>query len=74
MPDISLCRNNECPSRDTCYRYRAKPSEFMQAYGDFKPKGEKCEAFTSIEGWDERRLIPVGTLRPKPFHEREARK
>ena len=36
MPDISMCQNKECKFKEDCYRFTAKPSEFMQAYGDFK--------------------------------------
>ena len=35
MPDISLCRNTNCPLRNNCYRFTAKPDEFRQAYGSF---------------------------------------
>jgi hypothetical protein len=36
MPDISMCRNKECPLRSKCYRFLATPS-FWQAYIDAKP-------------------------------------
>jgi hypothetical protein len=36
MPDISMCTNEECPLKETCYRYNATPSEFMQAYAKFE--------------------------------------
>ena len=47
MPDISLCRNALCPSKEFCYRYTATPSEFRQSYGVFGPEeGEdKCDHF-----------------------------
>lgn len=51
MPDISMCRNEECPLKLKCYRYTAIPSEFMQSYTSFKPiivdKSVKCSAFWS---------------------------
>ena len=37
MPDISMCQNQTCPLRDTCYRFKAKPDPYWQAYGGFKP-------------------------------------
>jgi hypothetical protein len=42
MPDITMCQNNTCPQRTECYRWTAKPSEFLQSYATFKPnaKGE----------------------------------
>jgi hypothetical protein len=38
MPDISMCQNKECKFKKDCYRFTAKPSEFMQIYGDFNCK------------------------------------
>lgn len=35
MPDISLCRNTNCPLRKNCYRFTAKPDEFIQSYSNF---------------------------------------
>jgi hypothetical protein len=30
MPDISMCTNEECPLKESCYRYNATPSEFKR--------------------------------------------
>lgn len=38
MPDITMCINEFCGFKDTCYRYTANPNEFRQAYAEFKPK------------------------------------
>ena len=38
MPDISMCQNKECKFKEDCYRFTVKPSEFMQAYGEFNCK------------------------------------
>jgi len=32
MPDISMCRDVECPSRYECYRFMVKPDRFWQSY------------------------------------------
>lgn len=32
MPDITMCWGRECPLKQNCYRYTAKPSEFRQSY------------------------------------------
>lgn len=32
MADITMCKSQDCPLRDTCYRYKAKASEYLQAY------------------------------------------
>ena len=38
MVDIAMCLNKTCEIKDRCYRYRAKPNDFRQSYGCFKPK------------------------------------
>lgn len=49
MPDIAMCFGGECPLKMKCYRYRAIPSEFRQAYFYDPPyEGEKCEHFHEI--------------------------
>jgi hypothetical protein len=51
MPDISMCKGETdkgfiCPMRDTCYRYTAKPSEYMQTYFAEPPIfNKKCEYY-----------------------------
>ena len=51
MPDISKCKGETkkgfiCPMRDTCYRFTAKPSEFMQLYFTTPPLfGKKCDFY-----------------------------
>jgi len=35
MSDISMCKNEECPLKKTCYRYVAIPNDYWQAYGQF---------------------------------------
>jgi len=43
MPDISMCKNENCLQKKTCYRYTAVP-HIRQVYGDFKPdETGKCE-------------------------------
>jgi hypothetical protein len=32
MPDITLCHGFECPIKEKCKRFTAKPSEHWQAY------------------------------------------
>ena len=45
-----MCRNFNCPSKDSCYRFRATPSEYRQSYcGYTVEKGEtKCNSFNKI--------------------------
>lgn len=37
MPDMTICANEFCPLKTTCYRYRAQPSEW-QPYANFENK------------------------------------
>lgn len=44
MPDISMCKNNTCPSRKSCYRYTAETNPNRQTYNLFEVKKgkDKC--------------------------------
>jgi len=50
MPDISMCDNKKCPSKEKCYRFKAVPNDY-QTYADFKPEKneDKCDAFWEIK-------------------------
>jgi hypothetical protein len=42
MPDIAMCPGTNCPQKETCYRYTAKPSDW-QSYFSVPPiKDGKC--------------------------------
>lgn len=48
MSDISKCKGTKCPLRETCYRYTAKASEFMQSYfvgTPYDKKDKDCEYY-----------------------------
>ena len=46
MPDMTMCNGISCTVRESCYRYIATPSEFMQAYFTGSPKkGDTCEYY-----------------------------
>jgi len=49
MPDISMCANNDCPVRRSCYRFMAKPS-MRQSWAAFEPDPEtgRCKSFMPI--------------------------
>lgn len=50
MPDISMCANHACPSNAECYRYRAEPNPYRQAYSVFTPDASgKCDSFVQVE-------------------------
>jgi hypothetical protein len=48
MPDISMCKNEDCPVKNNCYRFLAKPS-FLQSYGLFI-YNNGCESFWNMKG------------------------
>lgn len=50
MPDITMCKDKECPLKNECYRYRAIPSEYRQSYFAESPrKADKCYHFWEIK-------------------------
>jgi hypothetical protein len=53
MPDITMCKGENCPKKETCYRYRAIPSEHRQSYFVTSPiKDDVCEYYWKIEKTD----------------------
>jgi hypothetical protein len=45
MPDIAKCLGTDCPYKETCYRYTAKPSDW-QSYFSVPPiKDGKCDMY-----------------------------
>jgi hypothetical protein len=49
MPDISMCQNKQCLSKDKCYRFTATPNQYMQSYMLITGKMEKYENFWETE-------------------------
>jgi len=49
MADITMCPDHECPSRESCYRYTARPSERQSWYDFSKDRAgqDRCNAY-----WD----------------------
>lgn len=48
MPDITMCQNKTCTKRETCYRYRAVPSDISQSYSSFYDVHGFCKYFLII--------------------------
>jgi hypothetical protein len=45
MPDITMCKGTDCPQKESCYRYTAKPSDW-QSYFSVPPiKDGKCDMY-----------------------------
>jgi len=56
MPDITMCQNNACPTKEQCYRFKAKANPRWQSYSMFEHNGDgSCDMF--IELWGE--TMPV---------------
>lgn len=46
MPDITMCKGNNCPYKEGCYRYTAKPDKLAQSYFVNPPiKDGKCDHY-----------------------------
>jgi hypothetical protein len=46
MSDITMCLGTDCPYKETCYRYTAKPNEYYQSYFTEAPiKDGKCDMY-----------------------------
>jgi hypothetical protein len=52
-----MCRGNNCPYKESCYRFTANPNEFRQSYFIEPPfKDDKCEMYwgdTQHEIWNQ---------------------
>lgn len=52
MPDISMCMGGDCPLKETCYRFTAKPNEYRQSYFCEPPYNENkttCNYYWNTE-------------------------
>jgi hypothetical protein len=46
MADITMCRGEGCPMKNTCWRFLAKPDEFRQSYFTSPPNANNhCEHY-----------------------------
>ena len=48
MPDITMCLGIDCPIKETCYRYKAKPYEYQSYFVDAPIKDNKCEHYWEV--------------------------
>lgn len=47
MPDITMCKDQDCPKKDNCYRFTATPDELQIYYVNSPWFNNQCEFF-----WD----------------------
>jgi hypothetical protein len=55
MPDITMCEGKDCPLKESCYRYTAKPSGLGQSYFRTSPYSyfsKKCEVYWKLKPKD----------------------
>ena len=45
MPDISMCKGEDCPLKNQCYRYTATPCEYQSYFVDPPYIEDECEFF-----------------------------
>jgi hypothetical protein len=51
MADITMCKDNECKNKNTCYRYNAPSNQYYQSYFADSPRKENdCEYYWDYEG------------------------
>jgi hypothetical protein len=48
MPDLDMCPGTDCPQKETCYRFTAKPSDW-QSYFTVPPlKNGQCDMYWGV--------------------------
>lgn len=45
MPDITMCKGTNCPQREKCYRFTAKPSDYQSWFMEPPIKDGKCDYY-----------------------------
>ena len=45
MPDITMCEWTDCPMKEECYRYKAKPDEPQLYFTEPPIEDWECEYF-----------------------------
>ena len=63
--DITKCKDEECPLKDTCFRYVAKPDEFWQAYFTETPFDKirnTCDFYWSIKTEENEKVLAIAKI------------
>ena len=56
MPDITMCPGTNCPHKESCYRFTAKPSDYQAYFIEPPIKFGKCYAYWGVNAqsvWDQ---------------------
>ena len=51
-PDICMCQDDACPSRETCFRYKAKPYSWQAWSASFaanRAGRDECDSYWPVE-------------------------
>ena len=59
MPDITLCKGNDCPLKETCYRYKAKPCEYQSYFMESPYKDGDCSHYWEMSSKSSKKLDKV---------------
>lgn len=52
MPDITMCKGEDCPLKESCYRYKATPDPIYQSYFTvipFNSEEKSCDTYWEIK-------------------------
>ena len=49
MPDITMCWGRDCPVKENCYRFMAKPDDYQAYFIDSPIRKGKCQHYWAID-------------------------
>lgn len=62
MVDMTMCTDEHCKKKNSCYRYTATPSKYYQSYfAEQVRKDDECEYFIAVRSEDKPVKQPKGT-------------
>ena len=56
MPDISMCMGRDCPLKETCYRHKAKPSDYQSYFMEAPYKDGDCSHYWEMSSKPSKKL------------------
>ena len=56
MPDITMCKGNDCPLKENCYRYKAKPCEYQSYFMEAPYKDDDCSHYLEMSSKPSKKL------------------
>ncbi len=66
MADITMCKNEKCPLKYNCQRYKAAPNEYRQSYSEFKPKLNSVNKIVCSYFWEDGNEYPTRYVKFTP--------